>query len=303
MLVLLDRGFDATAFLSAVHRTGAMLLARAAFPARPTGPDSSARRLLPVRPRRAGGADHRGRRDDERRRRHRGRRPLPADHHAAGRRPVPCRCVDPALPRTLGDRVGLPRAAPHHARRARPTVRRPGRARTRGVGAADALPAAAHGHDHRGRDPSWHQSRPGQLHQRPCRPPATRSPPPPGSAPSPTSPPTSSVSSAGLCRPHCCPPGGPATARARSSARPRATSTATTAAPPPRPPSPGSRSACTSRRPWIRRAEPDPDGPRANLALPGRRPAATASPRCWSVIPAAPGAGHRPAKPTRDVHP
>jgi hypothetical protein len=72
------------------------------------------------------------------------------------------------------------------------------------------------------------------------KPPARNSPPPAVSAPA--GPPTCLASSAAPSWPPCCPPGGCGIAPARSNAPPPATSTATTAAPAgPRPPSPWTR--------------------------------------------------------------
>ena len=97
MLVLLDRAFDANAFLREVAATGAMLVAGQVHPSpRRAGP--SAGRLVPVVPGRAGSADHRGLRDGDRRRRQPGPRQLPADHHADGPPPVPRCRRGPALP-------------------------------------------------------------------------------------------------------------------------------------------------------------------------------------------------------------
>jgi hypothetical protein len=69
MLLLLDRGFDADAFLAQVDATGAMLLARAKSTRNPPGAGAPARRLLPVLPERPDGSDHRGGPDHRRRRR------------------------------------------------------------------------------------------------------------------------------------------------------------------------------------------------------------------------------------------
>ena len=117
MLVLLDRAFDANAFLGEVAATGAMLVARAKSTRHPPVlahlPDGSylsdldglAVRIIEASVT-VTGAD--GSRD-------RGR--LPADHHADGPPPLPRRRRGPALPRAVGDRVGLLRAAAHPAAR------------------------------------------------------------------------------------------------------------------------------------------------------------------------------------------
>ena len=69
MLVLLDRAFDANAFLGEVAATGALLLARAKSTRRPPVlghlPDGSYLSHLDG----LAGPDHRGQRDDDRRRR------------------------------------------------------------------------------------------------------------------------------------------------------------------------------------------------------------------------------------------
>ena len=150
-------------------------------------------------------------------------RPLPADHHPAGPPPLPRRRAGPALPRAVGDRVGLPGAAAHHAQRARPALAGPGRAGAGDLGAADRLPAAAHGH---GR-PRWRPD-PAPTPTGPASPPplqaardqltAAR-----GICPDPDARPTCSASSAGPSWPPCCPLAGPATAPARSNAPPPAT--------------------------------------------------------------------------------
>ncbi len=116
MLVLLDRAFDANAFLRQVAATGALLVARAKPRPPPGRAGPPAGRLLPVRPGRAGRADHRGHRDGDRRRRQPGPRQLPADHHADRPPPVPGRRRGPDLSRAAGDRIGVFRAAPHPAR-------------------------------------------------------------------------------------------------------------------------------------------------------------------------------------------
>ena len=115
MLILLDRAFDANAFLRQVTATGALLLARAKSTRHPPVlghlPDGSylsdlgglAVRVIEAGPGR------------DRRRRQPGPGQLPADHHADGPPPVPGRRRGPALPRALGDRVGVFRAAAHPA--------------------------------------------------------------------------------------------------------------------------------------------------------------------------------------------
>ena len=76
MLVLLDRAFDANAFLREVAATGAVLVARAKSTRHPPVAGPPAGRLLPVVPGRAGGPDHRGHPDGDRR----GRRPRPRSY-------------------------------------------------------------------------------------------------------------------------------------------------------------------------------------------------------------------------------
>jgi hypothetical protein len=98
MLVLLDRAFDANAFLRQVAATGALLLARAKPRPPPARPGPPAGRLLPVGSGRAGGPGHRGQRDGDRRRRQPGPGRLPAAHHADGPPPLPGRRGGPALP-------------------------------------------------------------------------------------------------------------------------------------------------------------------------------------------------------------
>jgi hypothetical protein len=118
MLLLGDRAYDSGEFLAAVNRTGSKLLVRGGATRKPPVlrhlPDGSylsevaglAVRIieadLAMR-----GADGTTVHDTYR-----------LDHHPARRSPLPGDGADPALPRTLGDRVRVPRAAPHPARRA-----------------------------------------------------------------------------------------------------------------------------------------------------------------------------------------
>ena len=277
MVVLLDRAFDATAFLHELNADRREVPGAQQVHPPATGADPPPRRVLPVRPRRAAGAHHRRGTDRHRRRRQPGPRPLPADHHPAGPRPPSGGRAGPALPRTLGDRDRLPGAAAHHPRRARAALPGPARSRAGGLGPADRLPAAPDGHGHRRRVTTRHQPRPGQLHHRPAgRPrPAHRSrrDRPPGPA-SPASP-TSSVSSAAPSWPRCCHPADPAGAPAGSRTPPPATSTATTDGRTCRPPSPASTSPCTrpaSTRVWRPRSRK----PRNPNAAPTRRELITA---------------------------
>ena len=196
----------------------------------------------------------------------------------------------PALPRTLGDRVGLPGAAPHHARRARAALRGPGRARAGGLGAADALPAAAHGHGRRGRDPPRHQPRPGQLHHRPAdrpRPAHRRRPGSPTDQPGqPVQPDLLGVIGRAVLATLL-----PAR-RARYSARKVKCATSRYLNRDDRRPAPADHHHQHRGHP----AHPSIDAtlatPIPQAARPARRPqpAATASPRSWTTIPAAPGA-------------
>ena len=288
MLLLLDRGFDAATFLAAVHRTGAMLLARV-----------RSQRIPPV-------LQH-----------------LPDGSYLSDLDGLAVRIIEADLTMSgadgtqIGDRYRLITTLLDHRRypaealirlyherweiesaylalrhtmlaRARPALRRPGRAGTRGLGAADALPAAAHGHGRRGRDPSRHQPRPGQLHHRPAgRPrPAHR-----------------------RCR------GLPRPRRARRPARGHRPGRAGHAAARPpgslqRPqgqmrdlplPQPRRRPPRRLHRrhrdrhprctPRLSTWHPDLDPSRAAApVLPGHQPAATASPRCCAATPTAAGA-------------
>lgn len=106
----------------------------------------------------------------------------------------------------------------------------------------------------------------------PWKPHVTSSPPPAESAP--TALLTCPVSSAGPSWAPCCPTAVPATAPARSNAPHPATSTATTAAPTPRPPSPPSTSRCAPRPSTWR---PSPATTRTPPARPSHRPAGIAS--------------------------
>ena len=252
-----------------------------------TGADPSARRLLPVRPRRAARAHHRRGTDRHRRRRQPGLRPLPADHHPAGPRPPSGGRAGQALPRTLGDRDRLPGAAAHHPRRTRAALPGPARARAGDLGPAHPLPAAPDGHGHRGRDTTRHQPRPGQLHHRPAgrpRPAHRRRRDPPTDGPH--RPPTCSVSSVGPSWPPCCHPADPAGAPARSRTPPPATSTATTAGRTCPPPSPASTSPCTPQR----RREMATPLPQAAQPERGPDPPRDSSPRSWKTTRADPGA-------------
>ena len=105
---------------------------------------------------------------------HRG--PVPADHHAPGPPALPGAGPDPALPREMGNRDRLLRAALHPAARARAAPWRPARPGTGNLGAADPLPAPADGHGRCHRGPARHRPGPGQLHHRPgnCPRPAHR---------------------------------------------------------------------------------------------------------------------------------
>ena len=178
MLLLLDRGFDGDAFFAEVAGTGAKLLARIKSHRNPPVlahlPDGSYLSDLDGLDVRIIEADLTVTGADG----SRVARALPAGHHPARPPPVPGRGADPPLPRALGDRVRLPGAAAHPARRARPALGRPARPGAGDLGPAHPLPAAAHGHGHRGGDPPRHQPRPGQLHHRPARPPARNSPQP-----------------------------------------------------------------------------------------------------------------------------
>jgi hypothetical protein len=108
----------------------------------------------------------------------------------------------------------------------------------------------------------------------PWKPRARNSPPPAASAP--TAPLSCPASSAAPSWPPCCPPAGPATTPAKSNAPPPATSTATTAAPPSQPPSPRSTSPSPPRRspPQSPASATRPASP----GPPGRTPAGTGSP-------------------------
>ena len=108
------------------------------------------------------------------------------------------------------------------------------------------------------------------------KPPKTSSPPPTASAR--TARPTCPARSAGPCWPPCCPPAAPGSAPARSNAPPPGTSTATTAARPIPPPSPRSTS---------------PSAPRPSTSSPAG-PTATGTPR--------PPPPARPAHPPRADH-
>ncbi len=157
-----------------------------------------------------------------------------ADHHSARPPPLPRQRADPALPRTLGDRVGLSRAPPHHARRACPALRDRAGLEQEVWALLTSTSCCRMAMSTRSR-PAPPPTPTGPASPPPCRPPATNSSPPPGSALTArpthtTSPSTGSESTVGPCWPRCCPPVVPATARARSSARHRATSTATAAA-------------------------------------------------------------------------
>jgi hypothetical protein len=167
MLVLTDRGFDAAAFLEAVAATKAQFLARL-----------TSTRRLPVIARLDDGtflsrigaltvriieaevlvtlAD--------------GTRywPLPAGHHPARSPPLQRRRADPPVPRALGTRDRLSRAAAHPAERPGLAIKRPGRPGTGNLGAAGPVPGAAPGDGHRSRDRPGHRPRPGQLHHRPA---------------------------------------------------------------------------------------------------------------------------------------
>jgi hypothetical protein len=149
MLVLMDRGFDAGTFLTEVAATKAQVLVRL-----------TSKRLLPVMARLDDGS-FLSRIGDlpvrvicaqvtrHLRRRHSLHRLLPAGHHLARPPRLPGGRADPALPRTLGTRVRLPRPAPHPAGRQGAALARPSRAGTRTLGTAGPLPGAAAGHGQR----------------------------------------------------------------------------------------------------------------------------------------------------------
>ena len=123
MLVLLDRAFDANAFLREIAGTGAMLLARSKSTRNPQVlehlPDGSYLSCLDGLPVRIIEADVAMTGADG----SRVARPLPADHHADRPPPLPGRRPGPALPRAVGDRIRLPRPAAHPAGRPRPALR------------------------------------------------------------------------------------------------------------------------------------------------------------------------------------
>ena len=251
MLVLLDRAFDAAAFLTELDQTGARFLVRTKSTRRPPVlthlPDGSFLSDLDGLPVRIIDAELTVTGADGSRVRDRYRLITTLLDH----RPPSGGRAGQALPRTLGDRDRLPGVAAHHPRRAGAPLPGPPRTRAGDLGPADPLPAAPDGHGHRGRVTTRHQPRPGQLHHRP----AGRARPAhrrrtgssrPSSPASPASP-TSSASSAGPSWPRCCPPAEPARAPARSRTPPPATSTATTDGPTCRPRSPASRSPCTPR--------------------------------------------------------
>ena len=166
MVVLLDRAFDAAAFLTELDQTGARFLVRSKSTRRPPVlthlPDGSFLSDLDGLPVRIIDADLTVTGADGSRVRDRYRLITTLlDHH----RPPGGRAGQ-ALPRTLGDRDRLPGVAAHHPRRAGAALPGPARPGAGDLGPADPLPAAPDGHGHRGRVTTRHQPRPGQLHHR-----------------------------------------------------------------------------------------------------------------------------------------
>ncbi|WP_443078942.1 transposase domain-containing protein [Streptosporangium sp. NBC_01495] len=158
MPLLWDRGFDSNDFLAAVHATGARVVGRIRQCRRPPVLEDPHGFLPPLGRRRSRRAHHRGRRTSHLRRRQHLQRLLPSGDHPAGRPALPRRPSRAPLPRTLGTRERLLRAASHHSARPGPALVRPGRRRAGDVGPAAVLPAPAPRH-HRGSGvPAGHRS-------------------------------------------------------------------------------------------------------------------------------------------------
>ena len=115
MLVLMDRGFDVGTFLAEVAATRAQFLVRLTAARRPppAGTAAPARRVVHLADRRGKGAHHRGQRDGHLPRRHHLRWQLPAGDHAPGSPRQPRRRADRPVPRAVGARDRMPRAAAH----------------------------------------------------------------------------------------------------------------------------------------------------------------------------------------------
>jgi hypothetical protein len=166
MILLADRNFGAVKLLTQIAATGADLLVRLkngrVMPIVARYSDGSYLSILGGRP---AGTRHRMR-DHHHHHRRTPNRHLPAGHHPARPTRLPRRRIDPALPRTMGDRDRLPGTEILHPGRPSTAGPHPGRGRAGGLRAAGDLSTAAHRYRRRGQRPTWHRSGPGQFHHR-----------------------------------------------------------------------------------------------------------------------------------------